>query len=823
MANDKKKPVGSFFPTSQPSNLNIQPSKIPAESISEVLGDALEAGDLDRAMEALDSAPRWMQKQPEFMLTRATVLMSIGEDQEALRLFRELERKNPRFAPLYMPLAMYYMEHEYPAHALQAAKRAHPDPDLDEERNEIIELTTEMLQELGKELNLPFEVAQRACIFHEQTQLALDDEKFSEADYFAKEAIKIAPNWTSPYNNRARALYFSGKTTEAIAISESVLARDPENMYAIHSLAIFHFGLNQMEKAQEYAAHLKESSPKLLEDVWGSEQLIMALALVEDTPALWEIAKYYLHKSSDKLLGRSWYCLAVAAVRSGKWKEAIRLMKKADQDELPIVGKSFLGELQEVAHKKQPKLAWMPPSYPRADLLFLPKILSEWESLLRNQRGDTLSASDKRKINNFLQKYPFMITAMKCLLWEEKSNEMALDILDMLENPEADAEILGFALSDTGSRQARISAMMRLVQSGRYSGPKVVRIWFEDYQEWREIELNTQQIGNVDIKAGPKTLELLDKASKTKNQQEAIALLRKAVELEPTSPMAVFNLGVTLIQSGKNEEGEALTHRSVEIDPTYAYGHASIALTEAGRNHEKEALDHLGIVTHTDVISPETAVIANLAWAELSMQKYDLETARQRLDMAAEIIPDHRLVKKYEGYFQEAKEQKEKFGFLYEFQRKSAERLHQKLIQTPLTTNMNLRACMEINTKEMLVGCAHFLRTASSGKKGELAAWLAECLLDPEFLRKMLDENLEEREREALKWMLEADGMRPWKEFVHKYGDDTEESITWDYHEPQSIPGRLRRSGLFYTGTLDGQQLAFIPTDIRPLLKELLK
>lgn len=820
---DKKKSAGSFFPTSQPSGLTPQPSQIPAENIHDVLENALEAGDLDRAMEAIDSAPRWMQKQPEFMLTRATVLMSLGEDREALKLFHEIERKNPRFTPLYLPLAMYYMEREYPAHALQAAKRALPDSDLAEERNEIIKLATEMLQELGKELNLPFEVAQRACIFHEQTQMALDEDKFSEADYFAKEASKIAPNWTSPYNNRARALYFSGKAAEAVAISESVLTRDPENTYAIHSLAIFHFGLNQMEKAQEYAARLSEFSAKLLEDDWGSEQLIMALALVEDTPALWEIAKHYLNKSPDKLLGRSWYCLAVAAVRSGKWKEALKLIEKADKDDLPIVGKSFLDELQEIAHKKQPKLTWMPPSYPRADLLFIPKILGEWESLLRNQRGDTLSASDKRKTNNFFQKYPFMVTAMKCLLWEEKSNEMAVEVLDMIENPDADTEILRFALSDTGSRQARINAIMQLIQSGRYTGPKVVKLWFEDKQEWREVELNTQRIGEVEIKAKPATYALIEKAGKAKNQQEAIVILRKAVEMEPTCAMAVFNLGVTLIQSGKNEEGEALTRRSIEIDPSYAYGHASIALSEAGRNHQKEALDHLDVVTHTDIISPETAVIANLAWAELAMQKFDIETARNRLDTAASIIPEHRLVKKYEEYFQEAKDQKEKFGFLYEYQRKSAERLHQKLLQTPLTSNMGLRACMETSTKEMLVGSAHFLRTASSGKKGELAGWLTECLLDPEFLRETVDEDLEEREHDALKWMLEADGIRSWNEFVRKYGDDTEESVVWDYHEPENIPGRLRRSGLFYTGTLNGQQVAFIPADVLPLLKEALK
>jgi hypothetical protein len=259
------------------------------------------------------------------------------------------------------------------------------------------------------------------------------------------------------------------------------------------------------------------------------------------------------------------------------------------------------------------------------------------------------------------------------------------------------------------------------------------------------------------------------------------------------------------------------------VDPNYTYGHASIALVEAGKNHEREALDHLDVVTHAEVIAPETSVVANLAWANLAIQKHDLEAARQHLDMAAEIDPEHRLLEQYEKMYKDAEDLNEKFGFLFEYQRKSTERAHQKLLKTPLTAEMGLRDCLNAYTKDMLVGSAHFLRTTSSGKKGELADWLAESLLDEEFLQETLNEDLEEKEREALKWMLETDGVRPWDEFVRKFGDDLKESPYWYYNEPESIPGRLKVSGLLFTGMLDSKQVAFIPTDMRPLLRKLLK
>jgi hypothetical protein len=197
--------------------------------------------------------------------------------------------------------------------------------------------------------------------------------------------------------------------------------------------------------------------------------------------------------------------------------------------------------------------------------------------------------------------------------------------------------------------------------------------------------------------------------------------------------------------------GEALIHHSVLVDPNYTYGHASIALTEAENHHEPEALDHLEVVTHAEVIDKETAVIANMAWFVLAIQKHDLEAARKRLEMTAQIAPKYPLLERYQKMLKEAEEDDKTFGPVLEYRCESAKRAHQKHSKTPLTAEMALHACLEIHTKEMLVASAHFVQTSSSGKKGELVDWLSEVLLDTEFLQETLDEYLEERERRALR------------------------------------------------------------------------
>jgi tetratricopeptide (TPR) repeat protein len=821
MPDNRKKTGSSQPPVSGPGKKYHEPTDM---DFDREMNAALAAEDYDRALEILDDLPNSMKRQPSFMLVRAIVFLSMGDTPETLRLFLEIERKNPRFLALYTPQALFYMEQGWNAHALKAAKRAQTDRDPDNGSRAgfpaLIEEATEEIQSAATELGLSFENMLRASVAYERAQMAMLQDKLSEADYFYREAIKIAPKWNDALNARAQALYFTGKCEEAISISEAVLARDAENISALSHLVVHHYGLEHTEQARDYGNRLANLTPKLPMDSMEVDQVLQMLALIEDTPTLWEIAQRYLNAPTDSLFAESWACLAIAAIRSNQWKNAQKLLRKAGKDELPAPAVQLLEEINRVASQPRPRLAWMPPTYPGIELLFHPKVMKEWVSLTE-KFSDPLSPSQKRKLDNFFQTYPFLVSAIKRLLWEAEGNPFALHILSEMDRPDMDAEILRFARSQAGSLKARMDALMQLLRLGRYTGSKIAEFWDDELQEWRLIKLSVQQIGPIEPNARPDTLALIEKSRKTSDPAQAISLLRKAVEQEPTCPIAIFNLGVLLVENDQVEEGEALFYHSVEVDPTYAYGHASIALAEADKGNEQQALDHLNAVAEIDIIAPETAFIASLAWMLLDLQKHDLVMARERYETAAKLIPDHYLLEHYEQVLQKAEEFDRKYGFLVNYERESTRRAHEKLLRTPLSAETDVRACLETYTKDMLVGIAGFYRTTSSGKKGELVSWLAKVVLDPEFLQPAL-EQLYEKERSALRWILETDGVRSWGEFVLTYGDDSRESKSWNDQEPKSIPGRLRVAGLLYSGVLEGKVVAFIPADLRPLLRKLL-
>src|SRR5574341_1981193 len=75
------------------------------ERLEKLYNDA----DQDGFWEAVDSAPARWQRKPEFMLTRAVGLLRDDERTDAKRIFDEIERTHPRFAPLYYYRASMYM------------------------------------------------------------------------------------------------------------------------------------------------------------------------------------------------------------------------------------------------------------------------------------------------------------------------------------------------------------------------------------------------------------------------------------------------------------------------------------------------------------------------------------------------------------------------------------------------------------------------------------------------------------------------------------------------------------------------------------------
>ncbi len=817
----------SPFPVSAPGQITggIRPAKTTAPlDILIPIYKLAEEGNLEEGLKQLDNSPAWLQRTPEYLSLRATLLDEYGDTIEAGRLMREVERKHPHYFPGYPSLASWYLTQEWPGHALQTVRKALATFALEDEGNELmdtfVKAASSMIQALAGELNVSIEIAERATFHNESAQMELADQNHSEVERQARKALEITPQWNAPRNNLAYVLNLLGRRREAMAEAERVLANDPVNVHGLKNAAIFKLGSGQEEKAREFARRLIALIPSMDEDSHNIDVAISTFGILEDSDSLWNVAQRFIRKPETALLDYSWLCLGVAAARLGHLKEAKKLLERGPEGDLEK-GETILEKVNRAIKSGAKKLPW-PPMFPGMEILLSERMLREWTEIAKRVEDNRPTENQQRKIDAFLEKYPSMLQAFKRMIWDEKISTAAANMLVMLNKPEADAEIRLFALGDWGDNASRMEALMALSNAGRYSPETPVRFWDSEKGAWHEVQMFNQQVGDVEYDLKPQTANLFEKSRRAKDPQEAIALLRRAVQDDPTCAMAIFNLGVTLMQQGQKEEGEALMRRSVEVDPNYVYGFANLGLMEAQRGNSELALDHLMKVNEAKVVAPNTIAVASLAHMVMAIDDQDLEMARKHFENASRFHPNSPMLGHFQEMLEKAEEFSKSFGFLRDFQKQSANRYHRKMLNSLLSPQMGLEACLSKMTKDNLVGTSHFWKTSSSGKKAEMVARLAENILDAELLQEVVT-RLNEKESEALTWTLDGGGSQPWEEFIGKFGDDMDESPWWNYHDPESIPGRLKCAGLLHVGKLDGQESAFIPADLRLLLADALK
>jgi len=808
----------SPFPISQPSAVS--------ESYEEFitrLQTTLDGDDPDLFFEAIEDTPARWQRKPEFLLIKTLGLLRAGDHEEARKVLDEIEKTHPKFGPLYFYKASLYMEAMFPAHVLRTTDKLHSFGRMDDEsENALAEMETiarQLIKDLANELGVPYEKMEKASWYHEAAQEKLNSGQWVSAEQMAREALRQIPGWTSPRNNHAYILYFMGKVDDALAEAKAVLTQKPNDLHALKNLVIFYTGLEEHEKAREYSARMAAHLQDLPTDADEVDMIISVLGLVKDDETLWTLAQKYLKKDVEELFDISWQTLGTSAVRTGHLKQAKILLEKADDVYDP--DETLVIKVRKALKGGKP-LASM-PQYPTLGLLLPPVVLGELiEMLGKHLENNQLPRHIQKKLEEYVHKRPFIINGLFRLIDEKGASEAIPSLLLQFNKPEIDARLLAYALSDTGTSQQRLNILSALSLMGRTLPPNPIRFWSEERSEWTEVDFNAQMLSDdFDLNISPKAAVWAQKAHDAKTDQEKVDCWRKAVETDPQSGYAVHMLGILLIQMGQKEEGVKLAKHAIEVDPDYMFAFANLALLEAQAEtpNVELALEYLGKVSKAPIITSQTAFIMHFALMILAFERDDFESAKKEYELAFDLRPDDPML---EGW-----DTRLKFGevfaggWLAKWQEESRQRSHNKAIRTKLEKDSNLQITLNSLNREVLGTVTRIWGFTAYGKKAELINKIIERMQDPEAVKYVWN-NLNEAEQNALRWVLENDGVRGWKDFTENYGSDADESPHWNYHEPKSVIGRLRQTGFLAMGTLNGEQVVFVPLEARSLMKSIL-
>ncbi len=116
-------------------------------------------------------------------------------------------------------------------------------------------------------------------------------------------------------------------------------------------------------------------------------------------------------------------------------------------------------------------------------------------------------------------------------------------------------------------------------------------------------------------KSGRLMVDLANQISEQKKFEEALAILRKAIEDEPTYALAWSNAGYCLNMLGRHEEALPLVQKATEVDPEDGFFVYNLACTYCQLKDADRALETLERAIRMDPTTKEKAPLEpELAW-----------------------------------------------------------------------------------------------------------------------------------------------------------------------------------------------------------------
>ncbi len=728
----------------------------------------------------------------------------------------------------WQPLASIYMELNLKALALRAfhmvMKYDLETQDLTFVR-EVIAVLEEEINFVAQMLQRPSDKVKKGLLFMEEGERALQTGNYASCVGLNKKSAKFLGDWPPAWNNMSLAFFYDGKPQEAIKVARQVITNYPDNIQALSNIIRYLAWTGQVDEARQYWEQLHDVDPP---DTSNRLKKAEAAAILGEDESVYELLRPLAKTEIGPELPPSHYdqvqtFLAVADANLGRFRPARRRLLKVN-DNSPVT----LLRLEAMRDGRPgPGYADRYP-YFRSYELLPREALVEFMELV--EQVDTISEKVwQKRIRQFLTRYPQIILFAEKMLWEEDQADVGLSFLELIDTPEAYAALRRFALSQAGPDHERLRAVNILQQAGQIAAGEEVKLWQNG--QWQPVKLATYEINDEPEEEYPDHIvDLLLKGQLAINAgefAEAEQHFRKILSIDPQNKTAYNNLATVYSRQKKEKQAKEMLQAALDIDPLYVFPRVNLAHYLIDEEKVEEAKDLLAPLADKRRFHSQEMAAYSFAQARIAIAEKEYEGARSSLELALRMDPDFEPA---QDLLDILDQQEALSGLMAGWERmreEMAERDRKKRLklQAKLTTpDPSLAEILPLYIKDQLTAMGHQVIPWggwSGYRKGELVDLLIRVLSDETFVANVV-EQLTDADREALRFVLAGDGRIPWQQFADKFDDDLDESSHWNWHEPESVMGRLRMRGLLAEATVDGEILILVPVELRPILPKLL-
>lgn len=784
----------------------------PVRSISiEQLEGIQRLWEQGKAPEAISEAERLLERHPRDAqphLLLGQMYGRCGREVEALEHLDTAARLAPFEPEIDFLRLLLYASTNMHAHAVRMARRyLASDVEIEHanEARQAVEEYEELMAEWAARLGVSTKRMEQGAFLMEEGRWANSRQDPGYGLRSSQEASRMVPRWPVPRNNAALAQFYLGKTEQAIALEEGVLAElDPDNVMALGNLVHFHAVLGQMDKAESYADRLARIRPSSYD-----ERLKMAEAFttLKRDQAVYDVLVEAKAPNAKAAGDREW-TLAVAAANTKRMAAAKSHLRRAN-----VEGDAFRQGVAALVREELPGPAGRYP-YHSVTQDLPPGAIGR---LRKELKGGKSSSADR--LRALAKKYPELLLVAAETLWfggDDEVVESGVDLLKTVGGEKARDILKSFATGQVGSDQARTYATMALAELD----PSVYEQPITVVRDGRPTEVRVRRIAVVEGRQSPYSAEvtrLMDEAIEAQRkgrEEKARQLYQQVLAKNPKVREALGNLGVLCLRQGDEKRGVEYLRKALEADPMYVTARvnlSSLALADGRLEEAKRWLDPLADV---DEFQVDEMVRYMVATARLAVAKGRYEDAENQIEMALKLDPENEWALSTKRDLELASTMRDLAEMARERRRQQAERRRKK----PIDPQESLGDLLSRYPKDTLAGIALELSVGSISrlKKDELVSAVRDGLLDVDTVLGLM-RTLKAEELTALRYVVQAGGVVPLREFIDRYGDDAEESSCWYWHTPETILGRLKVRGLLFEGTYAGEAVLVVPKELMAL------
>jgi tetratricopeptide (TPR) repeat protein len=431
----------------------------------------------------------------------------------------------------------------------------------------------------------------------------------------------------------------------------------------------------------------------------------------------------------------------------------------------------------------------------------------------------------EKTVKQLAERHPQIVLAAKKLIYEEDMAEAGCELLAQIGSPRSFAVLRKFGLGQVGDDQNRTKALMKLLEAGEIKNGTRVDFWRDG--TWTEIELRHILVTDEDDRPyNRQVLKTLDQGLEfyRRNQLDRSekAYLR-ALELEPRAKEAYNNLATIYANRGEHDQSMVMLRKALEIDPLYIIPRCNLANFLIGDKRLDEAVETLKPLDAIERATPQAMAQLSYVRARIALLQDNLDLAQQMAKTALQFDPQFEAAGDLLDRIETVSRFQSTFSGWGERDRIRREQARKKLQQKITHPAPTLAETLSLYSKEILVAVAREWDLPSGWsalKKAPLFDLLYETMLDLESVSGVLA-RLGAEDRAALNLVLDRGGVIAWEEFSAAYDNDLDASPYWQYHQPETIMGKLRARCLLVETTVAGKCCLAVPVELRPLLSNL--